>query len=85
MPGIRTRRLARAALLAALPALAGCQAPFAPTRVDATPFAEADDECWDYAAIVAPDEGHPAMYAKCMARHGWASCGAAGPCRPGPV
>jgi hypothetical protein len=75
-----TRLEIAAALVAGL-LLAGCERQqFVLERPDATPFAAADGDCWDYAGVVAPDD-HPAMYAKCMARHGWATCGAQAACK----
>jgi hypothetical protein len=77
------QRCARAVVLVLVLALAGCQAgEFAPTRADATPFAAADSDCWDYSGNVAPDDTQPAMYAKCMARHGWVTCGQRRRCEP---
>ena len=70
-----------ALVLALVPALAGCGPQFAPTRPHATPFAAADGDCWEHSGNVAPNDRQPAMYAKCMARHGWTSCGERG-CRP---
>ena len=75
------KSLAFSIVLAAVPLLAGCRMEFDPTRPDATPFAAADGDCWEYAAAVAPGDAHPAMYAKCMARHGWVSCGRGSQCR----
>jgi len=76
-------RSAIAALLASL-LLPGCAAQeFVPTRVDPTPFEAADGDCWNYAGTVAPDD-HTAMYAKCMARHGWTACGPGGCGSPPP-
>jgi hypothetical protein len=77
------KRFARAIVLVLLPALAGCERNFAPTRSDPTPFAAADNDCWEYSGSVAPDDTQPAMYAKCMARHGWVSCDARRRCEPG--
>jgi hypothetical protein len=74
---------ARVVLLVLLSAVVGCQRDFAPTRPDATPFAAADNDCWDYSGSVSPDDSQPAMYAKCMARHGWASCGTRRNCERG--
>ena len=73
--------LVRALLLALLPALAGCQPQFAPTRPDPTPFAAADSDCWEHSGNVAPNDNQPIEYTKCMARHGWASCGPGERCR----
>lgn len=75
------RRLVIAAVLASMPILAGCGMEFAQARPDATPFAAADGECWDYAGVAAPDD-HLAMYETCMARHGWRSCAERGGCGP---
>lgn len=68
-----------AAVIAAL-ALAGCQGHYSQVRADATPFALADDDCWQFSgSTVAGD--YELAYAKCMARHGWTGCGPANPCK----
>ena len=82
MQKYRVRILLRVLLLVAVPALVGCQPPFAPTRPDATPFAAADSDCWEHSGNVTPDDRQPAMYAKCMALHGWTSCGPRRRCGP---
>jgi hypothetical protein len=76
------QRCLRAVVCLLVAALAGCRMDFAPSRPDATPFAAADNDCWDYSGNVAPDDAQPALYAKCMARHGWTSCGPGRRCAP---
>lgn len=76
-----TNGIAIALVLAGVLVLAGCRMHFDQARPDATPFEVADDECWDFSG--SPARGDPDLsYEKCMARHGWASCGPANPCTP---
>ena len=77
---LKSRVRALILALVVVPALAGCQPRFAPTRSDPTPFAAADSDCWEHSGNVTPNDSQPATYAKCMARHGWANCGPRGRC-----